>query len=31
LKVCHETGDLKRVVDYMITETERGLAAGAAQ
>jgi carboxylate-amine ligase len=31
LKVFHETGDLKRVVDYMITETERGLAAGAAQ
>jgi carboxylate-amine ligase len=31
LKVFRETGDLKRVVDYMITETERGLAAGAAQ
>ncbi|MGA2195397.1 MAG: carboxylate-amine ligase [Bryobacteraceae bacterium] len=31
LKVFHETGDLKRVVDYMITETERGLAAGGAQ
>ena len=31
LKVFHETGDLKRVVDYMITETERGMAAGAAQ
>jgi carboxylate-amine ligase len=31
LKVFHETGDLKRVVDYMITETESGLAAGAAQ
>jgi carboxylate-amine ligase len=31
LKVFHETGDLKRVVDYMITETEHGLAAGATQ
>jgi carboxylate-amine ligase len=31
LKVFHETGDLKRVVDYMITETERGLAAGDPQ
>jgi carboxylate-amine ligase len=31
LKVFRETGDLKRVVDYMITETERGLAAGATQ
>jgi len=30
LKVFHETGDLKRVVDYMIAETERGLTAGAA-
>jgi glutamate---cysteine ligase / carboxylate-amine ligase len=29
LKVFHETGDLKQVVDYMIAETEHGLAAGA--
>ena len=32
LRVFHETGDLKNVVDYMIEETERGLyAAGTAQ
>jgi carboxylate-amine ligase len=31
LKVFHETGDLKAVVDNMIAETEHGLAAGAAQ
>jgi len=28
LKVFHETGDLKRVVDYMIAETESGLEVG---
>jgi glutamate---cysteine ligase / carboxylate-amine ligase len=31
LKVFRETGDLKRVVDCMITETEGGVAAGAAR
>jgi carboxylate-amine ligase len=31
LRVFHETNDLKQVVDYMITETEHGLFAGAAQ
>jgi len=31
LKVFRETGDLKRVVDYMIAETEGGVAAGAAR
>jgi carboxylate-amine ligase len=31
LRVFHETNDLKQVVDYMITETEYGLFAGAAQ
>jgi glutamate---cysteine ligase / carboxylate-amine ligase len=31
LRVFHETGDLKQVVDYMIEETERGMvAAGTA-
>ena len=25
LRVFHETGDLKRVVDYMVEETEAGL------
>jgi carboxylate-amine ligase len=25
LRVFHETGDLKKVVDYMIEETEHGL------
>jgi hypothetical protein len=29
--VEHWTNDLKQVVDYMITETEHGLFAGAAQ
>ncbi len=27
LRVFHETGDLKKVVDYMIEETEYGLFA----
>ena len=27
LRVFHETGDLKKVVDYMIEETEHGLFA----
>jgi carboxylate-amine ligase len=31
LRVFHATNDLKQVVDYMITETEHGLYAGAAQ
>ena len=36
LRVWHETGDLKKVVDYIIDETEAGLhdagqSAGAAQ
>ena len=34
LRVFHETGDLKQVVDYMIEETEHGLvqpASGAGQ
>ena len=31
LRVFHETNDLKQVVDYMISETEYGLFAGAAQ
>ena len=37
LRVFHETGDLKKVVDYMIEETEHGLfepaqaAAGEAR
>jgi carboxylate-amine ligase len=31
LRVFHETNDLKRVVDYMIAETELGLFAEAAQ
>ncbi len=31
LKIFRETGDLKRVVDYMITETEGAMAAGGAQ
>jgi carboxylate-amine ligase len=37
LRVFHETGDLKKVVDYMIEETEYGLftpvtaAAGEGQ
>ena len=31
LKIFSETGDLKRVVDYMISETERGLWAEAAR
>jgi glutamate---cysteine ligase / carboxylate-amine ligase len=31
LKVFRATGDLKSVVDYMITETERGLAPGGAE
>jgi len=31
LRVFHETNDLKQVVDYMISETEQGLFAGAAQ
>jgi carboxylate-amine ligase len=31
LRVFHATNDLKQVVDYMITETEHGLFAGAAQ
>jgi carboxylate-amine ligase len=30
-RVFAQTGDLKQVVDYMITETEHGLFAGAAQ
>ena len=29
LRVFHRTGDLKAVVDYMISETESGLFAGA--
>ena len=31
LKAFRETGDLKRVVDYMIAETEGGMAAGGAR
>jgi glutamate---cysteine ligase / carboxylate-amine ligase len=31
LRVFHETNDLKQVVDYMISETEHGLFAGAAR
>jgi len=31
LRVYHETNDFKRVVDYMIAETEHGLLAEAAQ
>jgi len=31
LKVFRETGDLKRVVDYMIAETEFGLSTSGAQ
>ncbi|MEI9976665.1 MAG: carboxylate-amine ligase, partial [Ignavibacteriota bacterium] len=31
LRVFHETNDLKQVVDYMISETEYGLFAEAAQ
>jgi carboxylate-amine ligase len=31
LRVFAETGDLKQVVDYMIAQTEEGLAAPAAQ
>ena len=31
LRVFHETNDLNKVVDYMITETEFGLFEGAAQ
>src|SRR6185295_16359155 len=30
LRVFNETGDLKRVVDYMIEETERGLSSQGA-
>ena len=30
LQVFHETNDLKKVVDYMISETEYGLFDGAA-
>ena len=29
LRIFHETNDLKQVVDYMISETERGLFAEA--